>query len=434
MTRISPKYFHFFVFSLFLDIFLISTFELLLIDSNLLLEIIALWTLSKFILYPSKNVRRYVSLERVLKLGFKQILLFSGLFAIVYSFENIPYLIFLEHLSLLASAVTLSKTAFVAALKVYRSLGFSFNRFITVGAFPDKNLIVHFLTRNPREGNRFICHFDQIDDIKNLTEFLVKNEINEIFCCSQSLSNIDLDALMKISIKHDISLNLLADENIDAIKQKGENYNTSEISDFSLLLSPKNLLFKRITDIIISGFVIVFILSWLVPIIGIIIKLDSKGPVFFSQPRAGKNGVYFYCFKFRSMRTSAGDDQASKNDSRVTKVGRFLRKTSLDEFPQFVNVFIGDMSIVGPRPHIKSLNDKYDNQISRYVERLLVKPGITGLSQVAGYRGETKDHQSMHNRIRVDLLYIKSWSPMLDLKIFLSTFVKTLFTGDQQAY
>jgi len=134
------------------------------------------------------------------------------------------------------------------------------------------------------------------------------------------------------------------------------------------------------------------------------------------------------------MLPSLSDRQASREDVRVTKVGRFLRRTSLDEFPQFINVLIGDMSIVGPRPHIKSLNDKYDTRIRRYFDRLIVKPGITGLSQISGYRGETTDDQSMLNRIRVDLLYIKSWSLFLDVKIVLGTLSKILFSKDQQAY
>ncbi|MDB9775417.1 exopolysaccharide biosynthesis polyprenyl glycosylphosphotransferase [Vicingaceae bacterium] len=432
MPKIALKYLHFFIFSTLLDISLISLFELLGGDSFNMSSILILWVVVKLILYPSKSVRRYVGLEKVLKQGFKQIVLFGIIYSCFSLFIDTPLVLISKHFLLLGIAVVVSKTFFVFALKIYRSYGYSYNRFIIIGAFPEKDKIIDYLTKNPRTGNQFVDYFKNLNEVGDLQNYIIKNEIKEIYCHSQLLSNVELSRLMRVSLKNDIALSLLADDNIKAINDLGEN--VTDIVDLSLLMSRRNLILKRVFDLLISITVILFVLSWLIPIVGLIIKLDSKGPVFFIQPRAGKGAVYFYCIKFRSMKPASGDAQATKNDSRITKVGKFLRESSLDEFPQFINVFLGDMSIVGPRPHIKSLNDKYDSKIQGYFNRLLVKPGITGLSQVAGYRGETKDQQSMQNRIRVDLLYIKNWAPSLDLKIFLRTFFKTFFSKDNQAY
>ena len=180
---------------------------------------------------------------------------------------------------------------------------------------------------------------------------------------------------------------------------------------------------KRIFDIVFAGLVAILLLSWLVPLIALCIKLDSHGPVFFRQLRTGKNGKPFYCLKFRSMRTSADADrtQASRYDSRITRIGGFLRKTSLDELPQFFNVLKGEMSVVGPRPHMLRHTEDYAQVIDNFMDRHLVMPGITGLAQVSGYRGETKEVRAMVNRVRADIRYLRNWSFLLDLKIVLLT-------------
>jgi exopolysaccharide biosynthesis polyprenyl glycosylphosphotransferase len=192
---------------------------------------------------------------------------------------------------------------------------------------------------------------------------------------------------------------------------------------------------KRLFDIVFSSLVIVFILSWLTPLIALLIKLDSKGPVFYKQKRSGKNNKVFYCLKFRTMTyvKNAEFRPATKNDCRVTKVGKFLRKTSLDEFAQFFNVFIGDMSAVGPRPHPLKLNDDFQHRVDKYMLRHVVKPGLTGLAQAKGYRGEVSDTLTMRQRIKVDIFYIENWSFLLDIKIvFLTAY--NIFLGDKNAY
>ena len=188
---------------------------------------------------------------------------------------------------------------------------------------------------------------------------------------------------------------------------------------------PKRII-KRVGDIFISSIVIVGILSWLIPVMALLIKLDSKGPVFFLQKRNKRGGKIFTCIKFRSMIENDDADlvQASANDQRVTKLGRFLRHHYLDELPQFLNVFAGDMSIIGPRPHMISDNNKYEELIEFYDYRHKVKPGITGLSQAMGYVGETRNLQAMRDRVQLDIYYVRHWSIRLDLKIVWNTFYK----------
>ncbi len=191
-----------------------------------------------------------------------------------------------------------------------------------------------------------------------------------------------------------------------------------------------NIFLKRSMDIIISALVIVLLLSWVLTLLAIFIKLTSKGPVFFIQQRSGKNNTPFACIKLRSMYVNAGANiqQAVENDPRITPAGRFIRKFSLDELPQFFNVLMGHMSIIGPRPHMVFHTENYSQQIDTYMERLTVKPGITGLSQVLGYRGEIKNQAMIANRVRLDIFYIKNWSLLLDTKVALKT-VKLIVLG-----
>lgn len=190
-----------------------------------------------------------------------------------------------------------------------------------------------------------------------------------------------------------------------------------------------NEIIKRIFDFLFAGFVTIFILSWLIPIIAIAIKIDSPcGSIFFRQLRSGKNNKPFYCLKFRSMYLNNDSEvlQATKNDRRITRVGAFMRRTSIDEFPQFLNVLKGNMSIVGPRPLMLKHTQKYAELIDDFMVRQFVNPGITGWAQVNGLRGETKETESMTKRIKADLWYMENWSFLLDLKIVFLTLVQIL--------
>ncbi|MFT6794870.1 MAG: putative colanic acid biosynthesis UDP-glucose lipid carrier transferase, partial [Maribacter sp.] len=195
-----------------------------------------------------------------------------------------------------------------------------------------------------------------------------------------------------------------------------------------------NRFYKRMFDVIISLFVVFFILSWLFPIIGLFIILESKGPVYFIQNRPGFKEEGFLCYKFRTMRINDDTEKsATRNDPRVTKLGALLRRTSLDELPQFINVLLGDMSIVGPRPHLWRQNHEYNSTVQRYMLRHYVSPGITGLAQAKGFRGEIQTNEDIINRIRYDVFYIENWSILLDIKIMIQTAVN-IIKGEDKAY
>jgi putative colanic acid biosynthesis UDP-glucose lipid carrier transferase len=190
----------------------------------------------------------------------------------------------------------------------------------------------------------------------------------------------------------------------------------------------KYLTAKRTFDIIFSFLFILCVLSWLIPIVSLLIKIDSRGPVFFRQKRIGKNGNVFSCLKFRTMIENdvADEKQGEENDERITKIGRFLRRSNIDELPQFLNVLLGHMSVVGPRPHMISDCIRFSFVISSYSFRSLVRPGITGWAQVNGYHGPTTDYESIIVRYYWDARYVRKANLWLDLKIILGTFVHSL--------
>ena len=189
----------------------------------------------------------------------------------------------------------------------------------------------------------------------------------------------------------------------------------------------KNLAFKRTFDVAVSLLVIALVLSWLLPILALLIKLDSRGPVFFVQKRVGAMGKVFYCLKLRTMvvNDEANTQQALNNDPRITRLGKFLRISCLDELPQFFNVLIGHMSIVGPRPHMIKDCKEFSKIVKHYNYRNLVKPGITGMAQVKGYRGKTNDYYDVSHRYKWDMFYVKNRSLNLDMRIMGLTIVST---------
>jgi putative colanic acid biosynthesis UDP-glucose lipid carrier transferase len=196
-----------------------------------------------------------------------------------------------------------------------------------------------------------------------------------------------------------------------------------------------NRFVKRSFDICFSLGAIVLIFPWLFPLLILLIKLSSKGPVFFKQQRSGENNQNFWCLKFRTMRVNNLSDelQATRNDSRITRIGKFLRKSNLDELPQFFNVFVGSMSVVGPRPHMLKHTEQYSELIHTYLVRHLIKPGITGWAQVNGYRGETNTLEQMQKRVEYDIWYIENWSLFLDFKIIFKT-ITNMVKGEKNAF
>ncbi len=201
------------------------------------------------------------------------------------------------------------------------------------------------------------------------------------------------------------------------------------------LSDPMNKIIKRGFDLLCSTLFLVLVFPWIYIIVGIIIKITSPGPIFFIQDRTGLNGKIFRCYKFRSMKVNDDADkvQATKDDPRKYPFGDFMRRTNIDELPQFINVFLGNMSIVGPRPHMLRHTEEYSRLINRFMVRHLAKPGITGLAQVSGFRGETKHIEDMEGRIKQDIKYIENWTFLLDIKIMVKT-ITNMFGGEKNAY
>ncbi len=199
------------------------------------------------------------------------------------------------------------------------------------------------------------------------------------------------------------------------------------------LSNPLNKFIKRVFDIVFSGLVLIFIFPWVWIFVAIMIKIKSPGPIFFLQERTGIDGKIFKCMKFRSMKVNDQADtlQATKDDPRKFPFGDFMRKTNIDELPQFINVFKGDMSIVGPRPHMLKHTEEYSKLINRFMVRHLAKPGITGLAQVTGFRGETRYIDQMEGRVKKDIEYIENWTFLLDIKIIIKTVTNVIFRQEK---
>jgi Undecaprenyl-phosphate glucose phosphotransferase len=299
---------------------------------------------------------------------------------------------------------------------------------------------------NKELGYRFLGFFSDKQEslpklkgsVDEVIEFCKSNKVDEMYCSISDLNPEQLKSLTEFADNNLIRIKMIPDvrgfinrhlkidfyEHVPVL-----TFRNIPLDDYA------NRFIKRIFDLLFSIIVIIFILSWLFPLVSLLIKLSSKGPVLFKQVRSGKNNNDFNCWKFRTMYVNkdADDKQASKTDARITRLGAFLRKTSIDEMPQFFNVLYGHMSVVGPRPHMTKHTEEYAIIVNKYMFRHFVKPGITGLAQVKGLRGETKSSLAMEHRIRLDMLYIENWSLILDLKIIVLT-ILNVFKGDDKAY
>lgn len=283
-----------------------------------------------------------------------------------------------------------------------------------------------------------LSNYPILGSVSNALTLSQQHQVTEIISTIAPEQNLKIYDLMQEADQACIHFRLIPDLSYFVKKTVHIDY-FRDIPVLSVRREPLadagNRIQKRVFDILISLPVVLFILSWLVPLVGLLIWLESPGPIFFKQPRTGKGKVTFNCIKFRSMKLNADahTKQASKNDDRFTKIGRFLRQTSLDEFPQFWNVLVGDMSVVGPRPHMLQHTDYYSSVIDKYMVRQFLKPGITGWAQVNGFRGETKTLEKMQARVQYDIWYIENWNIWLDVRIIFMTVFNTL-KGDQNAF
>ncbi|MFN5332371.1 MAG: exopolysaccharide biosynthesis polyprenyl glycosylphosphotransferase [Bacteroidota bacterium] len=326
-------------------------------------------------------------------------------------------------------------------LRKYRASGNNYQNAVIVGKGTTSPKLVDVLRIRKDFGINFLGYFDDQSDCEQ-----TRGGIVELFNQAPKL-NLDLiyihekldAALVKQVIdfaeEHYIKVKMIPGQSLQLEKslsfsRYGDFFviNVNEIPLDSLL----NRMAKRVFDLAFAGMVTLFILTWLIPLVGFLIKLESRGPIFFIQKRNGLNNRVFNCLKFRSMTPNDYADslQATKEDPRVTRIGAFLRHTSLDEMPQFLNVIMGDMSIVGPRPHTLPMNEAFKNQIVRYNARHKIKPGITGLAQVKGYRGEIENTFQIRSRVRLDAFYINNWTFLLDIEIMIKTVYELIFNRE----
>lgn len=302
-----------------------------------------------------------------------------------------------------------------------------------------QNIRKWYLT-NPDLGYRFLGFIDSTRDnlpLHELRLFCENHEVHEIIWCEPpndagtltQLVQFGLNSLIKVRLATDAS-----DSEARFFPLQNQDSPARQVTAFAID-DGMNQILKRAFDLGFACTVFLLFFSWLFPVVALIIKLESKGPVFFVQQRNGIGNRPFGCYKFRSMivNNEADSLQATKNDPRVTRFGNFLRKSSIDELPQFINVLSGEMSVIGPRPHPIKLNEKFEPYIANIMSRHYVKPGITGLAQCMGYRGETQTVQDMENRVRLDRYYIENWSFWLDIKIIFLTVV-SLLRGSDKAY
>lgn len=322
---------------------------------------------------------------------------------------------------------------------------------VIVGEGPAAEEIFQYCEDQTVRGYRFCGVFNDspidgplgdrlIGGVSAVKAFALQHRIDIVYCALPGTRKQDITGLMEFCERNTIRFRVIpgADSFIPVVQgSELEFHGAVPVSKIRRepLDKASNRAEKRAFDIVFSLAVITLIFSWLFPILAILIKLSSKGPVFFKQIRLGEGNRTFVCYKFRSMRMNdeADTKQATKNDSRVTRIGRFLRKSNMDEMPQFFNVLLGQMSVVGPRPHPLRLNDQFRDIIDKYMVRHFVRPGITGWAQVNGFRGETRTPELMERRIELDIWYLENWSFWLDLRIVVRT-VTNMFGKDPMAY
>ncbi|NOQ91108.1 MAG: undecaprenyl-phosphate glucose phosphotransferase [Flavobacteriaceae bacterium] len=395
--------------------------------------------------YNFKRFNKYVD---VLSRLFLQFIIFTFVYFAYYSLTN-KTIEAKEHLKILSYIfflIILFRTIYLFALKKYREEGGNFRNIILIGTNKSIQKTYDFLNEHPELGYNIMGYFSDkktdynnyLGSIESSFDFTIENGVDEIYCSISDLTKNQIKKFVDFADNNLIVLKLIPDaKDVFTTKMVVEYYDYQPILSLRKIPfdEPINQILKRFFDILFSLFIIVFILSWLTPLLFLLVKKESKGPLLFKQTRDGLNGETFKCYKFRSMVINelSEDIQATKEDIRVTKIGRFLRKTSMDELPQFYNVLKGEMSIVGPRPHMLSQTKKYAKIVDKFMVRHFVKPGITGLAQVRGYRGEVEKNEDMENRVKLDIFYLENWSFILDLKIIGQTIIN-VFKGEDKAY
>jgi len=398
------------------------------------------------------DIDRHSKLENILRnviqaVLFHALIIFAVVALIKGSYFSRAHLLFTY--GLFTGGLFIWRVTFYLSLRNYRKQGANFRNVVIVGAGRVGNEMYRFLTSEDYHGYKFLGFFDDnpekclhrskvLGSINKLKEYTKKVLIDEIFIALPLSSSKTIRDIITHADNNLIRVKILPD--FRGFFNKKVNIEFYDLVPV-LTIRPEplenlwNRVMKRSFDIIFSGMVLLFVFPWLLPIMIVLIKLSSPGPIFFIQKRSGRNNEVFSCFKFRSMAVNENADnmQAMEEDPRITWIGHMLRKTNLDEVPQFINVFLGNMSIVGPRPHMLKHTEDYSKIIDKFMVRQLVKPGITGLAQVNGYRGPTSNKRRMYKRVLYDVWYIEHWNLMLDIKIIYLT-IYNMLKGEKNAF
>lgn len=397
------------------------------------------------------KIGRAVSYYSTFKKAFSSAFIFVSLIALGWLFvagDAISRHFIMSLVLLLFVWITIYRVFVHLILDRYRAFGGNIRYASIIGYDQLTFNLFNVLQKKPHYGIRCQGFYTLNEDVDEKDKYPIVGGLNDLLDGDLSETDflyisekVDRATLNQIIEKADNSLvrvKLLPEFRTDFVKTFSlKRFGSVPVVDVNNLPLDNiwNTLVKRTFDFVFSLIMILLVMSWMYPLFGLVIKLGSKGPILFKQLRHGKGNTPFYCYKFRTMVINNEADVvwASKNDPRITKFGAFLRKTSLDEFPQFFNVLIGNMSIVGPRPHPLSLNHIYEDKIEKFARRHASKPGVTGLAQAMGYRGEVVDYYQMNSRVRLDRFYLQNWSFWLDVKIIFLT-VYALVRGQELAY
>ncbi|MDR1370344.1 MAG: undecaprenyl-phosphate glucose phosphotransferase [Dysgonamonadaceae bacterium] len=396
------------------------------------------------VLYTDKVVQRSLSL-----MAFHAIIYIACLAFLDIDSNDFPTKFLVVYYIILFVLFSLWRIFAREALKRYRRIGRNFKRVVIIGAGKNGMDLYAELKKEMAYGYQVLGFFDDNLLLKHtlpnylgmtheIEEYVLENSVDEIYCTLPNSQDEKIVRLLNFSEKNMVRFYIVP-EFYRYLKKKMTLENIESLPVMMVRSEPlqyvHNRMIKRTFDIFFSLTFLLTVFPVCYLVFGMLIKLSSRGPIFFKQLRTGIYGKDFYCYKFRSMKMNvdADEKQAEKDDPRTTWIGEFLRRTNLDETPQFYNALKGDMSIVGPRPHMLKHTELYSMLIDKYMVRHLIKPGITGWAQVNGYRGETKMVEQMEQRVRMDVWYLENWTFLLDLKIVVVT-IFNMFKGEKNAY
>lgn len=394
---------------------------------------------------------RTIGMEHVVTNSLRSVILHAPLFVVGLYFlqiDQIPLRAFVEFYGVMFMLFPLWWSLSRMLIKVFRRRGRNFSKIVIVGSNPTANRLYETISSDVGFGYHVMGFFaDNIHpdtprnlvrgDMNDLETYVAEQNIDEIFCALPGDCVDDITKTLRIA-ENNVAQYYYVPQVSKYVNRNYDMYALGTIPVMSVRHQPlarlTNRVIKRAFDLAVSSLFLLVSPLIFIPV-GIAIKISSPGPVFFRQKRTGYRGREFYCYKFRTMRVNDSADtmQATKDDPRKTRLGDLLRRTSIDELPQFINVFIGDMSVVGPRPHMLKHTEQYSALIDKYMVRHYIKPGITGWAQINGYRGQTEELWQMERRVECDVWYIENWSTLLDIKIIFRTIYNAIH-GEKNAF